>query len=79
MAYKYVFKFKIQGIEYKDLSSGEKLRFDLVISKFFNSLLTIPVNCYFADDTTVLDEDITLPNQGFITQVWPHELELQKT
>jgi DNA repair ATPase RecN len=76
MGYQDTFKFKINGLDYQALSTGEKLRFDLVISKFFNSLLKEPIDCFFVDNTSVLDEDISVPDQSFITQIWPYDLEL---
>jgi hypothetical protein len=76
IGYKEIFKFKINGIEYKNLSAGEKIRFDIIVSKFFNSLLADPIDCYFLDDTSLLDEDVDAPKQAFITNIWPHEIEL---
>lgn len=74
IGYREVFKFKINGLEYKNLSSGEKLRFDLVISKFFDSLLPESISCIFLDDSALLDEDIEVPVQSFQTQIWPHNI-----
>jgi len=80
MGHKDVFKFFINDIEYTSLSSGEKLRFDLVISKFFNSLIKDQIDCYFIDNTSVLDEDLEVPKgQTFITEIWPFPLEIVYT
>ena len=76
MGFKEIFKFKINGLEYKTLSSGEKLRFDLAVSTFFNSLLPEPIDCFFVDDTSVLDDDIEVPSQAFISSIWPYDLEI---
>lgn len=77
MGRKDVFKFFINDIEYKNLSSGEKLRFDLVISKFFNSLLKESIDCFFFDDIALLDEDLEIPRQSFVAMIWPFSLEVQ--
>lgn len=77
MGRKDVFKFFINDIEYKNLSSGEKIRFDLVISKFFNSLVKNPIDCRFVDNTSLLDDILKVSEgQAFVTEIWPFDLEI---
>jgi len=76
MGYKSTFKFLINDIEYVELSSGEKLQFNLVISKFFNSLIDTPIDCYFLDDSSLLDKTIDIPDQSFCVEIWPFALNV---
>jgi len=78
MADKDIFQFEINGLYYKNLSSGERLRFDLVISKFFNDLLENPIDLYFVDEASILDDDIRMLPQLFVAQISPYDLELVK-
>jgi len=72
-----IFRFEINKLPYQDLSNGEKLRFDLIISQFFNSLLKEPIDIYFVDEASILDETPELPVQSFITQISPFNFTIE--
>ncbi len=70
-----IFQFTVNGLKYNQLSTGERLRFDIIVSQFFNSLLKNPVDMYFIDETSVLDQnpDYITNSQMFYTIVMPDQ------
>lgn len=73
-----VFRFEFNGLDYNQLSTGEKLRVDIIISQFFNGLLKEPIDMYFIDETSLLDAPISAIEKGqtFATEITPYDLEI---
>lgn len=79
MSTKDIFDIEVNGLRYELLSSGEKIKVDLAISQFFNSLLQEPIDCFFVDDAILIDELLEVPAQSFVGYLWPFELEIDNT